>query len=262
MAVCAYCYKDTKLQCSHAIPDAIFKSISRQYNGKLIAIPKGTGKIYLTQETGKADLLCQTCEREFNKKFDSPLVNALKQWDMSFIGKGAGATLNFPADQMAQGLASIFWRASASGNAIYADAKVIDYDKNRLLKVVSADQKDALRLCSCSIWRLHDKQSPKDGGFAQGCLSQVILPVNAYKISWGKARETNAFAFATAFNGFIYHLMIPRLPYKARKQPGYLRTGSNRLRAPMKYFADYRPLMDAMVSGMEKHLTGQSNLKE
>ncbi|SLN38010.1 hypothetical protein TRL7639_01888 [Falsiruegeria litorea R37] len=261
MKKCAYCHNTAELRDSHAIPDAFFRSISKDNNGQLIAIPGSDGKIHLSQDTGKAKLLCEDCEREFNKRFDAPLVNAYRTWDKAFIEKGSGATLSFSAEQLAQGLASIFWRASVSGNDFYENASVTTPDIDRLLNVVNADRKNVLKLCSCFISRLYDKNSQRDGGFKTDSLSKVILPVTAYRINVGGTQQSNSIAFAAVFQGFISHITIPRLPYKFRNKPGYLKPGSVKVRAPRTHFADYEPLMEIMVEGKRKEMDGQSSLK-
>lgn len=262
MALCAYCNNDKELCASHAIPDGFFKSISRRNNGKLITVPSGPGSIHLSQETGKSKLLCKECEGDFNRKFDSPLVNAFRKWDRQITKKGFGVQYEFSPNEMAQGLASIFWRASVSGNDMYVNAKVSDRDKAQLLSIVKGNQDVTLKSCSCSIKRLYDKHIPAKGGFTQEIISQIILPVNAYSISWGRKKPSSYFAFAVIMQGFLCHLMIPRLPHGKRGGPEFLNPKKNLLRAPRKYLLDYKPLMDVMVAGKRKHLDGHSTLKD
>lgn len=262
MPICAYCNNDRELCASHAIPDGFFKLISRRNNGKLITIPAGAGSIHLSQETGKSKLLCKKCEAGFNRKFDSPLVNAFKDWDRQITKEGFGVQFKFPPNQIAQSLASIFWRASVSGNDMYANAKVSNRDKTQLLSIVDGDQDKVLKLCSCSIKRLYDKRTPQKGGFSQETVSQIILPVNAYRISWGRKKPSSYFAFAVLMQGFLCHMIIPRLPHGKRGGPEFLNPKKSLLRAPPQYLLDYKPLMDAMITGMGKHLDGQSTLKD
>lgn len=262
MVACAYCSNDRKLCVSHAIPDGFFKLISRKNNGKLITIPKGSGRIHLDQDTGGAELLCKECESLFNRQFDSPIVNAFKAWDRKIIQEGFDVQFEFSANQMAQCLASIFWRASESGNDMYVDAKVNHDDKAQLLSIVKGEQNKALKLCSCSIRRIYDKRTPSSGGFSQEHISQIILPVNAYRLSWKHKKPVGYFGFSVLMQGFLCHLMVPRLPFGKRSGPGFLTPNNNKLRAPKQYFLEYKPLMDAMVVGVGKHLEGQSNLKK
>lgn len=183
MPVCAYCLNDRELSLSHSIPDAFFKSISRRNNGQLIDIPSGDGIIKLSQNTGKAKLLCKECEANFNRDFDSPLVNAFRTWDRQITENGFGVKYEFSPNHLAQCLASVFWRASVSGSDMYTNAKVSSRDKAKLLAIVQGNRELALKACSCSIKRLYDKRPPPDGGFSQHIVSDLILPVNAYRIS-------------------------------------------------------------------------------
>lgn len=260
MPICAYCKVDKELCASHAIPNGFFKSISRRNNGKLVAIPKGDASVHLSQDTGKAKLLCKDCEGLFNRKFDSPLVNAFKDWDRQITKDGFGVRLEFSANQMAQGLASICWRASVSGNDMYANAEVSYRDKVSLLSIVKGNQNEVLKNCSCSIKRLYDKRPAPRGGFSQDVVSQIILPVNAYRIGWGGKKRSTHFAFTVLIQGFLCSLMLPRLPYGKRGGPEFLNSKKHLLRAPPYYMLDYKPLVDVMVSGLGKHLDGQSTL--
>ena len=165
---------------------------------------------------------------------------------------------------MAQSLASIFWRASVSGSDMYATAKINHHDKVQLLSIVKGEQDRTLKLCSCScsIKRLYDKRTPSNGGWSQDAISQIILPVNVYHLSWGRKKASPNFTFAVVMQGFLCHLMIPRLPYAKRNGPGFLNPNKDRLHAPAQYILNYRPLMNAMVAGMGKHLEGHSTLKD
>lgn len=261
MPICAFCQKDSVLCASHSIPDGFFKAISRRNNGQLISIPEGEGKIGLSQNTGKAKLLCRECETHFNKNFDSPLTNAFKAWDKQIKANGLGVRYEFSPNHLAQCIASICWRASVTGNSMYANAKVSMRDTERLLALLLGDREDTLKSCSCSIMRLYDKRLPADGGFSQEIVSDIILPVNAYRISKTGKKTGNHFAFALLVQGFLCHLMIPRLPHALRVGSAFLKPSKASLHAPPQYFADYKPLMDVMIAGLGKHLEGQSALK-
>ena len=262
MAICIYCRNDRELCASHAIPDAFFRSTSRRNNGKLISIPGGEGSICLSQETGKSKLLCKQCEGDFNRQFDSSLVNAFKAWDKQIKNEGFGVRYKFSANQMAQGLASIFWRACVSGNDLYANAKVCNRSKAKLLSIVQGAQDKTLKSCSCSIKRLYDKPALPTGGFSQDDISQFIFLVNAYSIGWGGMKPTSYFAFDVAMQGFLIHLFIPRLPHGKRIASGFLNPTKHQLHAPPQYIFDYPPIKGLMIAGMRKRLDGQSTLPD
>ncbi len=262
MQICAFCQEDRELCQSHSIPDGFFKIISRQNNGQLISMPQGEGKIGLSQNTGKAKLLCSECEAHFNKNFDSPLTYAFKAWDKQIKAKGLRVSYGFSPNHLAQCIASVCWRASVTGNSMYENAKVGMRDRAQLLPLLMGDREDALKSCSCSIRRLYDRRSPRDGGFSQEAISNVILPVNAYKISKKGKKPEGHFAFAFLVQGFLCHLVLPRLPHARRSSPAFLKPSKTALHAPPHYYANYKPLMDAMVAGLGKHLDGQSTLKD
>ncbi len=258
MAICAHCNKDRELCESHAIPDAFFRGISRKNNGQLVAIPKGDGKVHHSQNSGKAQLLCKECEDHFNQKFDKYLVNAFKEWDQRIVRHGFKSRMDFSADHLTQCLASVVWRAAQTENSFYVGAKVNDKDSDKLRQVFAGEEREALKKCSCSINRLNDKASSSDGGFSQQILSQVILPVHAYR---GAKKQSEYIAFTLIMQGFMCKLVVPRLPHSSTNNPGFLRSGAKRLHAPTLHFSKYPRLMDALVAGVEKEMNGSSTLK-
>lgn len=262
MGLCAYCKSDRVLCASHAIPDGFFKAISRNNNGKLIVIPRGKGYIHLSQDSGKAELLCKSCETTFNQRFDGPLVNIMKAWDRKIQKEGFSTRIDFSPNQMAQSLASIFWRASVSGNDMYADAKVSRRHTEELLSIVEGNEEEALKLSSCSIRRLNDRSYINHDGFTQDLVSQIILPVSAHALSWGRKKSATYFGFSVMMQGFLCHLTIPRLPASKRNVPGFLQSKIQHLHAPPIHVLDYKPLRDSMVMGMAKHQGGQSTLRK
>jgi hypothetical protein len=262
MPICAFCQKNRELCSSHSIPDGFFRAISRQNNGQLISLPGGEGKLGLSQNTGKAKLLCRECETHFNKNFDSPLTNALKEWDKQIKVNGLSAKYEFSPNHLAQCIASVCWRASVTGNSMYSNAKVSMRDRARLLDLLLGNREHTLKHCSCSINRLYDRSSPLTGSFSQEAASDIILPVNAYRISKKGRKFGTHFAFAFLVQGFLCHLMIPRLPHALRSGPEFLKSTKGVIHAPPKHFAEYKPLMDLMVEALRKHLDGQSTLKD
>lgn len=259
MPICAYCNEDKELCDSHSIPDSIFRMILRNNNGKLVSIPLGEKDVQYSQDTGKAKILCRDCESLFNREFDGPLVNALKKWDRKIRQEGFGAIFEYCPSQLAQSLASIFWRASVSSAEMYKGAAISQRDRASLLRIVTGPRDDALTECSCSIHRLFDKTPSEDGGFSLDQITQIILPVTAYRIGWN-GKPPKYFAFAVIMHGFLCIVVIPRLPHAKRNTPGYLRSGKLKQHAPALHFMDYPPLADAMVTGLRKQLDGKSRI--
>ncbi len=262
MAICAYCHEDRKLCLSHAIPDGIFRSILRRSKGQLITIPGGEGKIKKSQDTGKAKLLCRECEDDFNRRFDAALVNTLKSWDKNIVDNGLSIRHTFDPSHLAQGLASIFWRACASGSSMYSGAKVSALHETQLLTIVQGEREDVLKNCSVLVHRIYDKKHVGDVGFSQSVISNIVLPVNAYSISWGRQKKFSHFSFAVIMQGFLFSMMLPKLPAGKLDAPGYLNRKRDQLFALPMNFLDYAPLIDVMVIGMDKHNRGLTTLSD
>ncbi|RWR46336.1 hypothetical protein EOW65_14590 [Sinirhodobacter ferrireducens] len=131
-------------------------------------------------------------------------------------------------------------------------------DKKILLGILKGERAEVLAKCSCSISRLYDKLPEGSGGFPKGALSQVILPVNAYRSQGAAGKQY--FAFDVVMQGFYCFIAIPRLPFSQRTKHGFLRPLKHRVRAAPLYFLDCKPLADSMVFGLRKHLERKSTI--
>lgn len=256
MPICRSCGEDTKLCWSHAIPDAIFRPILRANNGSAIGLPKGDGKIHLTQDTGKAELFCNDCETAFNLKFDAPFINVLRELDTKICNESFSARVNFDHGHFARCIASIFWRASVSPAHMYSEVKLAGRHERLLLKVMKSSNKNALLNCSVKFQRLRDLTPAKKAGFTQDGVSDFILNINAYKGVVKRKHASIYLIMDMAFSGFLFHIVAPRLPYRKNKKLGFLKRSHNILHAPPIDMMEYPPIMDSLVSSLQKENDG------
>ncbi|MDP2122516.1 MAG: hypothetical protein Q8K28_21655 [Hoeflea sp.] len=239
---------------SHAIPNAFFRPILRSNNGSAVAIPKGDGKIHLTGDTGKAKLLCQSCEARLNEDFDKPLVDCLRELDRQILKTGFSACISFSHDRLARCIASVLWRGCISTAEMYRDVKLTASDEHKLFQLMIGNDEDALRQSSVGLLRLYD---PTPGGFSQDVVSNLVFRMSAYEVRAHDKPNISHYALDMCVQGFLVHLFIPKLPYKQARQPRYLKRGGRVVHAPPTNILCYPPLMEMMVTGLAKTQTGQ-----
>lgn len=239
---------------SHAIPNAFFTSIFRSNNGSAIAIPKGNGKVHLTGDSGKAELLCQDCEARLNKEFDRPLVNCLRELDRRILETGFDARISFSHDHLARCIASVFWRGCISTAKMYSNVKLTTADESKLFRIMVGKDQDALRQSSVGLLRLYD---PTPDGFSQEVVPNLIFGMNAYQTSVNNKANPSHYALGMCVQGFLVHLFIAKLPHRLARRPGYLKSGGRIVHAPPTHMLKYQPLKDMMVTGLEKTQAGE-----
>lgn len=252
MPICIYCKADTDLSNSHSIPDAFFRLISKKNNGSLIDISTEHDKIKRSQNSGKSRLLCKNCEAEFNRKFDSPTTNALKEWDKQIRTSGLDSRYEFCHNHLAQSFASIFWRSVVSDNEIYSSAALSTENKQQLLNLVRGNRSQTLKNCSVYIRRLYDKSAPSDGGITQEAFSQLIILPMPFSASEPKNTEIQYFAMLMVVIGFVIMIVLPRLPDDVLIEPGYLQLDQTKLFAPKLHFLDHPVIHNLAISTLSK----------
>ena len=248
---CAYCRRVTELCRSHAVPNAVFRSISRKNNGSLIGLPKGRGKVHRTSDTGAFYLLCRACETDFNRRFDGPLVNGLKALDRAILAHGFGARVSFDTDQFARCIASVFWRCCVSPAVMYSKTNVSSRHRAAIRTVMDASPGSALRLASVRLARLYDPTPPGDGQIGQDVISDFVLNPNPYILKVQDGAEERV-GFDVTLSGFLIHLIVPRLPHRLNRRAEYLRRGQTELHAPAVSLFDYPPLLNAAVDAVRR----------
>ncbi len=254
LSTCRLCGQQASLCLSHAIPNAFFRSILRNNNGSAIAIPKGKGKIHLSGDTGKAELLCQRCETLLNEKFDKPLVDCLRELDRQILKTGFNARISFSHNRLARCVASVFWRGCISTAKMYRHVKLTAADEGKLFQIMIGNDEDALRKSSVSLLRLHD---PTPEGFSQEVVSNLVFGISAYQTRADDKATFSHYALDMCIQGFLVHLFIPKVPHKQARQPRYLKCGGRVVHAPPTNMLNYPPLMDMMLTGFAKIEAGE-----
>lgn len=203
---CAYCDLDGDLCRSHAIPDAVFRPILTASNGSMISLTRDQGKVAGTNDTGKAWLLCRACETLFNRKWDGPLVNAIRKLDHAIKKDGYGCTIEYDHDALAQSLVSILWRSCVSDAHLYEGTPKGDPYTQIFKGLVTEPPAKTLKICSISIFRLRDSTTASSGGFDQNSIWQIVMPPTPHPVRLGNTHRFLRFDFV--FQGFLFQVAL------------------------------------------------------
>lgn len=233
---------------SHAIPRAAFTSMLAG-TGNAIGIPYGDGNAHLTSDTGDAPLLCDSCEQNFNRIFDGPLVNALKSLENGILANGFRESIASDANQLAHAAVSIAWRICRSPAQMYSEVKLSHPHMKELDRVLRLPSDSILRNCTVRLGRLADGTPTTSGGFGQELMKQFIKAPETYSLRTKSNGKLDRFAIDWTMFGFLIHLIVPRLPYPKSKDFGGLKPNSTQIKAVRVDMFKYRPLKDALVAG-------------
>lgn len=233
---------------SHAIPRAAFAPMLAG-SGNAISIPYSDGDAHLTSDTGDAPLLCDSCERDFNRNFDAPLINTLKSLENEIQTNGFQASIAFDANQLAHAIVSIAWRICRSPAYMYSGVKLSQPHMGEMERVLRLPSESILRNCTVRLGRLADGTPATSGGFGQELMKQFIETPEAYSIRTKPKGKFDRFAMDWTMFGFLIHLVMPRLLYPKSKDFGGLKPNSKQIKAVRTDMLKYRPLRDALVGG-------------
>lgn len=250
---CKFCGNEDKLCNSHSIPNGIYRLIMKAGSGSAIDISSGSGKIRRTSDTGAAHLLCESCEEHFNTQFDAPIVNGLKLLDRKIQDCGFSARISFCHNQFAQAVAAIVWRCCESEASNYADTKLDGCHLAQLKHLLTSPRDQTLQRCSVRVDRLHDSSIE---GFDQESISCLIVAPVPRSIVTKKGKLSDKFGFYFVIQGFLIHIIVPKLNFAKNRKPGFLQRGSTILHAPPTSMISYPPIRDILINAKAKYESG------
>lgn len=127
---CALCLKHSNLQRSHAIPDSIFRKITKSNNGQAIIIKDDEDTpLHLSSDSWWSYQLCIACEQHINASYEQYSISVLRAHKGVFKKCSAGVTFTeIDTKKLQLFFLSILWRAASSDS--YAYSKVHHYQRH------------------------------------------------------------------------------------------------------------------------------------
>jgi hypothetical protein len=251
---CFYCLQQRKLALSHAIPNAFFRDIFRENDGNAVLIPGDTGRIHLSNNSGKAPLLCVDCEGLFNRHLDGPSINFLKSHRAQLNTLGATKQATFESALLARFILSVFWRGAALKSELYKHSNCKVLSKELVKSYLLDATKNPFNVASFLVRNIIDDDLNVDFG-----SDYIVLP-RSELVQINDRQEPYLRAEFVA-KGFSFETYFPKLPARTRRIPGMLRSGTQIL-TPDIGFLKCHAMHGACMNMMHKHVTGMSTLAD
>lgn len=247
--VCGHCLQFKNLCESHAIPDAVFRRLFKTPGGAVCLVDDETTPNGYSTDSWKWPILCETCEAEFETRFDGYGVSVL----LSKIGKfepmdGGVRVLEVDQARLAAFFVSVAWRAALSGHRAYSKLKALSDAHLRLLH-------DGLvgrgPLPHVSMSRLVDYERE----MSRQTMREAVVEPTVYT---GDGMITIFFVFS----GFLIGIFVTRPTLKVRRRQSFLKPG---LKAEPFFVHDFgleqfKPLLNVMMTSMKKEGQGLTRI--
>lgn len=257
MGLCAFCGEFRQLQRSHAIPNAAFKEIFRSSGGQAIGIPAGDGNARKTSESGAAFLLCEEDEGLFNRQFDGPLINALKRLNNEIQQPGTSSRIEFPADQAAHAIVSIAWRICASPAKMYSQIRLKPRHRIEIDRIFRYQSSEVLKHCTVKLSNIYDGSEADEERASGRDIGRFIVAPRAFSIAIRPSDKLDRFAIDWTMFGFLFHVVVPRIPYPKSVRFGGLKLGSKWTSAKPVDIFEYKPILEVLAAASAKKAEGK-----
>lgn len=248
---CALCLNNADLRRSHAIPDSVFKRISKENNGQSIRFhDDDTSLVDYSSDSWWEYQLCGNCEQHLNRNYEQYSLSAMRAGKGKILKHDFGVTFS-EVDTLKLQLffLSIFWRAANSKNEAYQKVYIPEPWNNELRLHLLNKTRVPLRFMTVKISRLMDKST--DGGFSLSNLKNVIASPFFRKLPDRK------FSFCFLFEGFFIEIFMPGYTLKQRVAKGVINPLNKTVAAPYLNIFDIPEILNLLIAGYKKNLEGK-----
>lgn len=169
---CALCLEVTELRRSHAIPDSVFKRITRKNNGQAISFNSDdTSLVYYSSDSWWEYQLCGNCEQHLNLSYEQYSLSVIRAGEGKFSRHDFWVTFtDIDTLKLQLFFLSIFWRAANSKNQAYKKVYIPEPWNNELRVNLLRKTRVPLRLMTVKISRLIDRST--EGSFSLSVLKR------------------------------------------------------------------------------------------
>lgn len=251
--MCTLCLTAADLRRSHAIPDSVFKRVSKENNGQSIRFDDDDSSLVeYSSDSWWEYQLCSDCEQHLNVNYE--------QYSLSTIrgGKGKGkfekhdfgvTFIEIDTLKLQLFFLSIFWRAANSRNEAYQKVYIPEPWNNELRLHLLKKSRVPLRFMTVKISRLIDRSS--DNGFSLSTLKNFIASPFFRNLPGRK------FSFCFLFEGFFIEIFMPGYTLKQRAARGVINPLSKIIAVPYLNIFDIPEVLNLLVVGYKKNLEGK-----
>ena len=149
VSTCERCGKNTQLSKSHAIPDAFFRVLKRDGEGKATKIHQDFGP-RPSSESGWSYILCTVCEKHFNESCDEAAIFYVKR---EIYGN---PLKTIDHNILAFFICSVLWRAQLSSASMYSGYLITETDVDQISSA-ALERCDPFLNFSFEVAHLHDE---------------------------------------------------------------------------------------------------------
>ena len=250
---CALCLTTADLRRSHAIPNSVFKRVSKENNGQSIRFnDDDTSLVDYSSDSWWEHQLCSDCEQHLNFRYEQYSLSAIRGGK----GKGKFAKHDFGVTfseidtlKLQLFFLSIFWRAANSKNEAYQKVYIPEPWNNELRLHLLNKTRVPLRFMTVKISRLIDRSTDND--FSLSTLKNFIASPFFRKL------PNRKFAFCFLFEGFFIEIFMPGYTLKQRTAKGVINPLSKIIAAPYLNIFDIPEILNLLVAGYKKNLEGK-----
>lgn len=245
---CALCLTVTDLRRSHAIPDSVFKRISKENNGQAISFnDDDTSLVDYSSDSWWEYQLCSSCEQHLNLSYEQYSLSVIRAGKGKILKHDFGVTFSeIDTLKLQLFFLSIFWRAANSKNEAYQNVYIPEPWNNDLRLHLLNKTRVPLLFMTVKISRLIDR-SAKDG-FSLKTLKKVIASPFFRKL------PNRKFSFCFLFEGFFIEIFMPGFTQNQRVAKGVINPLNNIMVAPYLNIFDIPEILNLLVAGYQKNL--------
>jgi hypothetical protein len=255
--ICKLCYEYALLQNSHALPDSIFKYITRKSDGKIISIvDDDSTPIRYSSDTWGAELLCTNCEASLNQKYDAYGISVFRGHGPKTHKDSSGVSfLKIDQHRLRMFFLAVLWRMSISDHLNYSRVDLPMQWENELRLALVGNRSLVKSKYIVTLYKLRD--STPENGFSNEILRNFVTS------PFPRIQE-QSISICFPFMGFFVEIFLPKLPSNLSSK-NIIRqavlSGSNAVfKARYIEVLEIPEIMQTMVNGLGKHLSGKSNV--
>lgn len=255
--ICKLCHEYTPLQNSHALPDSIFKYITRKNDGKAISIvDDDSTHIRYAADTWGAELLCANCEASLNQQYDAYGMSVFRGHSIGIHKDTTGVSfLRIDQRRLRMFFLSLLWRISISTHSNYSNVNLPIQWEDELRLALANNRSIVQSRYTVTLYKLRD--STPENGFSNEDLRNFLTS------PFSRSHE-QCISICFPFMGFFVEIFLPKLPsklgYKNIKNQAVLSGSNTVFKALFIEVLEIPEIMQMMVNGLGKHLSGKSHV--